>query len=215
MARSLAQWAMQNTVLATVYERLWRPALGYTLMGLDLDHVRHEKDLTIRALRLVPGSTVVDVACGPGNFTAAFAEAVGREGHAIGVDLSPPMLGRAVRDNAASGASYVLGDASRLPFEDGSLDAASCYAALYLIPRPFSVLDEMIRVVRPGGRLALMTSVESPRTWLRPAQARVLGLSGLHMFGRDDFTGRLRRAGFTEATHEVHGSAQYVAATAP
>ena len=47
----------------------------------------------------------------------------------------------------------------------------------------------------------------------RPGPA--LGASGLRMFGTDEFTGRLRAAGFTEVSQEIHGVAQYVAATAP
>lgn len=215
MARTLAQRAMHNRVLAAVYERAWRPALGYALMGLDLEHLRHEKELTIDALRLRPGSTVLDVACGPGNFTAAFAAAVGPDGTAVGVDLSPPMLARASRANAATGASYVRGDATRLPFADHGLDAVNCYAALYLIPEPFAVLDEMVRVVRPGGRIALMASRASDHLRVRPVQARALGAAGLRMFDRDELTDRLRRAGFTEIEQQIHGFAQYVAATAP
>jgi ubiquinone/menaquinone biosynthesis C-methylase UbiE len=215
MARSLAERAMQNRVLAAVYERAWRPALGFALMGLDLEHLRHEKDLTVRALRLRAGGRVLDVACGPGNFTAAFAAAVGPDGTAVGVDLSTPMLARARRDNAASGASYVLGDATRLPFGDRSFDAVNCFAALYLIPEPFAVIDEMVRVIRPGGRLALMASRASDAPRLRPVQARLLGAAGLRMFGRDELTGRLRAAGFGDVEQEVHGFAQYVSATAP
>jgi len=211
----LVQGLMQNRVLAAVYERAWRPFLGWSLMGFDLDHVRHERALTIKALRLRPGNVVLDVACGPGNFTGAFAAAVAPDGRAIGVDYSRAMLDMAHRDNAHANATYVHGDAHHLPFPDRSLDAVNCYAALYLIPDPFGAFDEMMRVLRPGGRLALMTSLASERSWLRPVQARGLGLTGLRMFDRDEFTGRLRAAGFTEIEQEIHGLAQCVAATAP
>lgn len=206
---------MHNPLLAPVYERAWRPFLGWALMGFDLDHLRHERELTVAALRLGPGDLVVDVACGPGNFTSAFAAAVGPDGHAVGVDLSEPMLARARRDNAHPRATYLRVDAHHLPFPEGSVDAVSCYAALYLIPDPYAVLEEMVRVVRPGGRLALMASKASPHGWLRPAQARALGMGGLRMFDADDFTRRLRAAGFTEVEQELHGVAQYVSATAP
>jgi hypothetical protein len=73
----------------------------------------------------------------------------------------------------------------------------------------------MVRVLRPGGRIALMASLASPYGWFRPVQARVLGASGLRMFGADELTGRLRAAGFTDVEQELHGVAQYVAATAP
>jgi ubiquinone/menaquinone biosynthesis C-methylase UbiE len=213
--RSIAQRMMQSPVLAPVYERAWRPFLGWALLGFDLEHLRHERSLTVAALRLSPGDVVLDVACGPGNFTAAFAEAVGPHGHAMGVDLSAPMLARARATNAHPRATYLLGDATRLPFPDSSLDAVSCYAALYLIPDPDGALDEMLRVLRPGGRIALMASRESPHQWFRPVQARLVGASGLRMFGDDALTGRLRAAGFTDVTQEVRGVAQYVAGTAP
>jgi len=213
--RSLAQRAMQHPLLASVYERAWRPFLGWAFMGFDVDHLRHERALTVAALRLRPRDVVLDVACGPGNFTAAFAAAVAPTGRAIGVDLSAPMLARARATNAPAGATYLRGDATRLPFPDRSLDAVNCYAALYLIPEPYAAFDEMLRVLRPGGRIAIMTSRESPYAWFRPAQARALGASGLRMFGTDEFTGRLRAAGFTEVSQEIHGVAQYVSATAP
>jgi ubiquinone/menaquinone biosynthesis C-methylase UbiE len=212
---SVAQRLMQNPVLASVYERAWRPLLGWALMGFDLDHLRHEHQLTVDALRLADGDLVLDVACGPGNFTAALAAAVAPTGRAIGIDYSAPMLARARRDNSHPGATYLLGDAHRLPFRDHAVDAVNCYAALYLIPDPYGAFDEMLRVLRAGGRVSLMTSLGSPRPWVRPVQARALGATGLTMFDRDEFTGRLRAAGFTEVTQEIHGLAQYVSATAP
>jgi ubiquinone/menaquinone biosynthesis C-methylase UbiE len=215
MAQSLAQRAMQNPLLAPIYERAWRPFLGWALMGFDLDHLRNERSLTARALRLKDGDVVLDVACGPGNFTSAFARAVAPTGLAVGIDLSEPMLEHARRDNGHPRAAYVLGDATNLPFPDDSFDAVNCYAALYLIPEPYAAFDEMLRVVRPGGRLAIMTSRSSPHAWMRPVQARALGVTGLRMFGPDEFTGRLRAAGFTGIEQEFHGVAQYVSATAP
>jgi ubiquinone/menaquinone biosynthesis C-methylase UbiE len=212
---SLAQRAMQSPVLAAVYERAWRPFLGWSLMGFDLEHLRHEHRLTLEALRLGPGDLVLDVACGPGNFTGAFAAAVGPTGLAIGVAYSAPMLDQARRDNPHPRAAYLRGDAHHLPFADSSLDAVNCYAALYLIPEPYAAFDDMLRVLRPGGRIALMTSLASERSWVRPRQARALGVGGLTMFDRGDFTERLRVARFTEVDQEIHGFAQYVSATAP
>lgn len=210
---SLAQRAMQHPRLSPIYERAWRPALFFTAMGFDLAHYRREKQHAISAMRLASGSTVVDIACGPGNFTATLASAVGPSGRAIGVDLSPPMLARALADNAGTGASYVLGSGHHLPFAEGSLDAALCYGALYLIPDPFRVVDEMVRVVRPGGRLAIMTSLGSSLPALHRVQEVVAAPSGLALFDREAITGRLRSLGCTEVSYEAHGLLQYVAAT--
>ncbi|KQY56546.1 hypothetical protein ASD66_02745 [Nocardioides sp. Root151] len=210
-----AQRLMRNPLLAPVYEKAYRPLLGWAFMGFDLDHLRNERALTVRALRLKPGHLVLDVACGPGLFTRAFARAVAPAGLAVGMDMSGPMLERARTTNAHERATYVFGDATDQPFPDDAFDAVNCYAALYLIPDPFAAFDEMLRVLRPGGRISLMTSRESPYRLVRPVQSRVLGVTGLRMFDADAFTGRLRAAGFTEITQEIHGVAQYVAATAP
>lgn len=212
---TLAQRAMQHPMLAPIYERVWRPTAFLTAMAFDVRHFLHEKEKAVRALRLEPGSTVLDIASGPGNFTGVYAAAVGPAGKAIGLDLSKPMLDRALVDNADTGASYVLASGHRLPFADGSLDAVACYGALYLIPDPMRVVDEMIRVVRPGGRLAIMTSLGSNRAALWQLQSRVAGPAGLSLFARDDLTFLLRGAGFTEIEQETHGVLQYVAATAP
>ncbi len=212
---SLAQYAMQHPLLAPIYERVWRPTAFLTAMAFDVRHFRAEKAKAVEALRLEPGSTVLDIACGPGNFMEFYAKAVGEQGKAIGLDLSKPMLDRALVDNADAGQSYVLASGHRLPFADGSLDAVACYGALYLIPDPMKVVDEMIRVVRPGGRLAIMTSLASENATLQKVQARVAAPAGLSLFARDDLTFLLRGAGFSEIEWEAHGVLQYVAATAP
>lgn len=208
-----AQQLMRSRLLAPVYEKAWRPFLGWAFMGFDLDHVRNERSLTVRALRLRPGDLVLDVACGPGLFTQAFARAVSPSGLAVGIDISGPMLERARTSNAHERAAYVFGDATKQPFPDNSFDAVNCYAALYLIPDPFRAYDELVRVLRPGGRISIMTSLASPRSWVRPLQVRALAPTGLRMFGRTEFTARLREAGFTDIEQEIHGSAQYVRAT--
>lgn len=211
----LVQRLMRNPLLAPVYEWVYRPMLGWALMGFDLDHLRNERALTVQSLRLGAGDTVLDVACGPGLFTKAFARAVAPSGLAIGMDMSAPMLERARQSNAHPRAAYVFGDATDQPFPDDAFDAVNCYAALYLIPDPFAALEEMLRVLRPGGRLSLMTSLASSTPVVRPLQSGALRLYGVRMFDVDDLTDQLRRAGFTEITQEVHGVAQYVAGTAP
>ncbi|HEY2205985.1 MAG TPA: class I SAM-dependent methyltransferase, partial [Pseudonocardia sp.] len=147
---SLAQRAMRNGVLASVYERWWRPT--FTL-ALGLGSMGQEARNAVRELGLGGGEQrVLDVACGPGNLTRVFAEAVRGDGFVVGLDASRPMLERAVLDNSVSRAGYLRADARALPFPDGSFDAVCCYAALYLVPDPFTVLAEMLRVLAPGGR---------------------------------------------------------------
>lgn len=204
---------MQHPLLAPVYQRVWRPFWWLGANAFDVPHLLREKREAVEALRLAPGDLVLDVACGPGNFTVAYAEAVGTEGVAIGIDLSRPMLRQAARDHGAPGTAYVEGSALRLPFGDDAFDGVACYGALYLIPDPFGALAEMARVVRPGGRVAIMTTTVPDA--VRGVAGQVARVSGLRVFGPEEMTGWLAAAGFAEVTREIHGFFQYVAATAP
>ena len=201
---------MQHPLLAPVYERAWRPAWWLAALGFDLPHLLRERQHAVAALRLRPGQRVLDVACGPGNFTESYRAAVGPSGLAVGIDLSRPMLRRATATHP--GPAYLLGSAARLPFPDAAFDAVACYGALYLIPEPLTVVDELARVLRPGGRIAMMAT-QAPRWAPDALPAVVERVSGLHAFAADDLTGRLRALGFAEVGHERHGLFQYVAAT--
>ncbi len=102
----------------------------------------------VSSLRLDPSSTVVDLACGTGDFCVSLDEG----GHeAIGVDLSLGML-----RSARCSSPLLQGDLLALPLADNSVDAAVCgYALRNLVElRPF--FGELARVVRPGGRIALL-----------------------------------------------------------
>ena len=106
-------------------------------------------------LGLGEGDTVLDVACGPGNFTREFARAVGPDGLVVGIDASRTMLergGEELRRADPGNLTLIRGDATALPFRDGSFDACCCFAALHLFADPFAALDEMRRVLsRAGG----------------------------------------------------------------
>jgi ubiquinone/menaquinone biosynthesis C-methylase UbiE len=153
------------------------------------------------------------VACGPGNFSRDFARAVSGEGLVVGLDASPTMLARAVRDTRGPGAAqvaYVRADATALPFRDASFDAVCCFAALHLFADPPTALDEMARVLTPGGRIALMTSC---RTASRPGRALdgLLGaVGGFTMFERDEVTAALANRGFADVHQRVAGLVQVV-----
>jgi len=111
-------------------------------------------DGLIAPLPLAPDQRWLDVACGPGIVTRALA---GRVREAVGVDLTPAMLEKARADAAAAGvrhAVFVPGDATALPFGDGTFDGAVTRFSLHHIPAPARVLREMARVVRSGGCVA-------------------------------------------------------------
>ncbi len=205
---------MGSHVLPLVYERIWRPVGARVLMGLGAPGPRGEERMAVDMLSLAGGESVLDVGCGPGNFTRVFARASG-EGIVVGLDASQTMLARAVADTDAANVVYVRADACSLPFRDGSFAAVCCFAALYLIEHPMRAIDELVRVLAPGGRLALLSScTRGPLpVWLaRPA---VKGLTGVRMFGSDELTGRLREQRLTGIHQRVSGLGQFVWAQKP
>jgi hypothetical protein len=143
------------------------------------------------------------VACGPGNFTHVFAGALTGDGLAVGLDASAPMLARAVRENLVPRVAYLRADARRMPFPDASFDAVCCYAALYLVPEPFTVLVEMLRVLAPGGRIALMTSYRGSWEPQRAVRTMLGWASGVRMFDRDELTGILRASGLVDIQQQL------------
>jgi SAM-dependent methyltransferase len=99
------------------------------------------------------GHTVLDVACGTGVVAAAAAERVGPSGAVTGVDINPGMIAVAAR---TQGVRWAQADAARLPFPDGGFDRVLCQAGLQFVPDRLGALREMRRVLRPGGRVALL-----------------------------------------------------------
>jgi ubiquinone/menaquinone biosynthesis C-methylase UbiE len=117
----------------------------------------------IAALQLPTGSHGLDIGCGIGLPALLLAEAVGPSGHVTGMDISPPLLARAreIADQAGLAArlSFQQGDMHRLPldFEDDALDwvwSADCVG--YANPAPMALLQELRRIVKPGGCVALL-----------------------------------------------------------
>jgi len=210
-----AQRLMLTRALPVVYERWWRPAWGRVLLGPLGPGMAGERRIAQELLELAPGDTVLDIACGPGNFVRDFAKAVGRRGLVVGLDASPTMLARAVQDTkAAPNVAYVRGDAIRLPFRDGAFDAVCCFAALHLFDEPLTALDAMARVLAPGGRVALLTSARAPLT-PAPVGAVVGAATGLRVFGRDEITRALEDRGFEDVRRRVSGLAQFVGGRRP
>jgi SAM-dependent methyltransferase len=212
---SPAQRLMLTSALPVVYERWWRPAWGRVLMGPLGPGTEGERRIAHDLLELGPGDTVLDIACGPGNFVREFAGAVGRRGLVVGLDASPTMLARAVQDTrTAPNVAYVRGDAIRLPFRDATFDAVCCFAALHLFDEPLAALDAIARVLAPGGRVAILTSARAPLT-PSPVGALVGAATGLRVFGRDEITGALEARGFVDVRRRISGLAQFVGGRRP
>ena len=159
-------------------------------------------------LNIPRGGTALDVGSGPGTVTASLARAAGPGGLALGVDISEPMLARAVRSQAGPQTGFLRADAQRLPLRDETVDAVVSIAVLQLIPDPVAALAEMARVLRAGGRLAVMvpTAGSAARLW------RMLPTAGAHVFGEDEIGDTLEEHGFISVRTKDFGTIQWVRA---
>jgi arsenite methyltransferase len=164
--------------------------------------------LPIEWLNIPHGGVALDVGSGPGSVTASLARAAGPDGLALGVDISEPMLARAVRAEAAPQVGFLRADAQRLPLRDQTVDAAVSIAVLQLIPDPVATLSEIARVLRPGGRLAVMvpTVGRAAQLWKK------LPNVGAHVFGEDEIGDILEDHGFVSVRTKNVATLQWVRA---
>ena len=210
----LGQRLMVSRALPLIYQRFWRPLGGRLLMGLTGPGTGEEHRMALSMLSIAPGDRVLDVACGPGNFTRDFARAAS-DGLVVGIDASRSMLDVAVRDTDSANVAYLRGNACALPFRDAGFDAVCCFAALYLIEEPMRALAEIVRVLAPGGRVAILTSCNRGLLSAGTTDAIVRRLSGVRVFSRDELTRALSEDGLVEIEQQVTGLAQFVSGHKP
>jgi ubiquinone/menaquinone biosynthesis C-methylase UbiE len=127
---------------ALVYERLFVPAEFR-------EWARH----LATAAQLRPGERVLDVACGTGVVAREVLDRVGPTGEVSGLDADPGMV--TVASRLAPQVQYRQGVAESLPFSDSSFDAVLCQFGLMFFSDRVAALKEMVRVLRPGGRIAV------------------------------------------------------------
>jgi arsenite methyltransferase len=143
--------------------RAWAQELGYPEPELE-----RVPDATVESFagvanhwvlgRVEPGAIVLDLGCGAGTDLLIAAQMTGPTGRVIGVDMTSAMLDRARESADAMGLDNVaLHEAliESLPLADASVDAVISNGVIDLVPDKDAVLDEIDRVLRPGGRLQL------------------------------------------------------------
>jgi len=136
-------------------------------------------DLVALVEPLDPASRALDLACGPGRVSRDLAP---RCGEVVGLDASAAMLERARERAVASGlgnTSFVEAVAATLPFPDASFDLVILANVLFYVADPVDVLREVARVLRPGGRVALL---EPTTSLTRAAVSGLVRSHGLRRF---------------------------------
>jgi demethylmenaquinone methyltransferase / 2-methoxy-6-polyprenyl-1,4-benzoquinol methylase len=130
--------------------RMYDPLNAIMTVGLHRDWRRRAADLA----ELRPGQRVLDVAAGTGDLTIELAGRVGDSGEAVGCDFSEQMLARA--RIKAPHLRFETGDALDLQYEDEEFDAATVGFGARNFADLERGLREMVRVVRPGGRVVML-----------------------------------------------------------
>jgi arsenite methyltransferase len=189
-------------------------------MASDLELLYRSRDVVRRrrlvrdALGVRPGERILDIGCGPGFYVAELLEEVGSEGTVVGLDRSPQMLAIAARRcQAFDNVSFREAEATKLPVDDGSFDAALCVQVLEYVPDVSAALKEMRRALRTGGRLVLWDIDWTTLSWhsTDPARMeRVLRAWDTHLAhaALPRILGpRLRAAGFDRVLVEGHAFA--------
>jgi hypothetical protein len=141
---------------------------------------------------------VVDLGCGGGLDVLLAAQKVGPTGRAIGIDMTPEMIERARRNAApCANVEFQLAAIDRLPLADASVDCIISNCVINLAPDKPAVFREMLRVLRPGGRLAvsdIALKQPLPEAIARDVMAYVGCIAGAILI--EEYERGLRAAGF-------------------
>ena len=156
--------------------------------------------IAIASLR--PGETVVDLGSGAGFDCFLAARAVGETGHVIGVDMTHAMLHKA-RANAAEGGytntEFRLGEIEHLPVADNTVDVIISNCVINLSPDKPQVFRDALRVLKPGGRLAIsdvVTTAPFPEEVLQNTSLLSCCVTGASLL--EDVERMLAEAGFID-----------------
>jgi len=159
---------------------------------------------TAQVAGIGPGMKVLDVSSGRGTQAVYYAREFGAE--VTGVDISAEMVQAAAALAAQEGLGgtvrFELGDSQALPFEDAAFDVVINECAVGIPDDSQRVLDEMMRVVRPGGSIAIHES-----TWLQPLSAadkdEIAERYGTTPLEHGEWSEMLRQAGATDIQSEL------------
>ncbi len=156
------QRLMQAPAVVSIYEKLWRRIGYYLASSRSFDE---EMRTVLRLAKDKNSDMALDLACGTGVFTRPLARNGG--GMFVGLDMSLPMLRHAQRlmeKERMQNILFVRATAFCMPFVDGAFPYVNCCGALHLFDRPGDALQEIGRILRPGGCLSVQTTIRPNRS---------------------------------------------------
>lgn len=173
--------------------------------------ILRRRALVHAALGALPADRVLDAGCGPGFYVAETLERVGPEGSVVGVDASAPMLALAAkRCEGHDNVRFEEGDVTALPFADADFDRALSVQVLEYVADVPAALAELLRVLRPGGRVLIWDVDWTTISWHSEDQARMerfLRAWDKHLTDPSlprRLSARMRAAGFQDVEMQGH-----------
>ncbi len=185
---------------------------GYVQTSTRL--IQQAKQRSYAAMHIEPGQKVLDVGCGPAIDTVSLAMMVGTTGQVVGVDADPAQVAeanqRAAQLGLGSKVRHQQSDIYILPFADNEFDAVRCERLFQNLDYPERMLQEMIRVTRPGGWVVIMDtdwgsiSIDTPEVEI---ERRLIRFHAEHNL-RNGYAGRqlyrlIKRSGLTDIAIDV------------
>ncbi len=151
---------------------------------------------TLRRIEMLEPSNLIDIGCGPGGFLSR-AHKTFPNLQLYGLDLSENMVSE-VRKRFDGQVEAIVGDAENMPLADGSFDVVTCNMSIHHYPHPQAAVNEMFRILKPGGTLLLndMDCIPPVRTAANVLFPRLPG-GDVKMYSRNEIMALLERAGFT------------------
>jgi demethylmenaquinone methyltransferase/2-methoxy-6-polyprenyl-1,4-benzoquinol methylase len=127
-----------------------------TVLSLGIHHRWRRKAVKLSGAK--ENQSVLDLACGTGDFAFQFKKVVGENGKVVGVDYSDSMMkiARAKASKKSLNVDFCMGDVLNLQFEDNSFDFASISFGIRNVTSPVKCLQEMARVVKPAGKVVIV-----------------------------------------------------------
>lgn len=177
------------------------------LFGFSMSRINRQANAwTLEQLAVAPADDVLEIGYGPGQAIELLTGMV-TEGRICGIDFSETMLQQASARNANAIddgiVELLVGDAATLPYQDASFDKVFCVNVIYFWPQPQEQLSQILRVLKPGGTLAIYMGDATEMGGVRITQTGVFDL-----YRAADVMTMLGEVGFSTQRHVTSAIAQ-------